>query len=328
MPEVAQVTAGRPDDLKVGFIGLGDMGSGMATNIAKGGVPIQVRDLRPEALEKAVAAGATPSKSLADLVDFADSIHVCLVFEEQITALVTGPDGILAHATPGKILVIHSTLMPSTVRGYAEHAATRGVHVIDAAISGGSVTSSAGTAMESSSNTLTMMVGGSDDVVRRMMPVLELMATVFHVGELGAGEAVKLANNVMNYANRTVYLEALQMAEAFGVTEDAFNKVVDRSTGMSYAQRYRERNDRRWKHHTYSREELPYRFTKDLRYALQVGLDEKLSLPMTGLCAQVAPDAFRRRWARIEAQVTGLMPPEAVPTLPSKSKEWARAARA
>jgi 3-hydroxyisobutyrate dehydrogenase-like beta-hydroxyacid dehydrogenase len=301
--ESGRKTVNPPIEIKVGFIGLGDMGSGMATNIARGGVSIKVRDLRPEAMEKAIAAGANAAASLSDLVRFADSVHVCLVFEEQITALITGPDGILEHAKPGTIIVVHSTLMPSTVRRYAELARARDCHLIDAAISGGSVTAGQGTSMESDAKSLTMMVGGPEDIVRKIMPVLELVATVFHVGEVGAAEAVKLANNVMNYANRVVYLEALQIAEAFGVTEEAFNQVVDRSTGMSYAQRYRERNDRRWKHHTFSREELPYRFTKDLRYALQMALDEKIQLPMTGLCAQVAPDSFRRRWARIEAKV-------------------------
>ncbi|MGE0797575.1 MAG: NAD(P)-dependent oxidoreductase [Lautropia sp.] len=294
------------DDLPLGFVGLGDMGSGMATNLAKAcGDRLMVHDLRPQALRSPVAAGALAAPGFPALVRHAEHIHVCLVYEEQIIELLTGPDGLLEHGRAGQLVVLHSTMLPTTVLRLAQALQARGIDVIDAPVSGGDLQAATGTAMQSSASSLTIMVGGSDAAVARAMPFLRTMGTVFHVGPLGAGEATKLANSVMNFCNRIAYLEGLQIAEAYGVDEGLLNEVVSRSTGASYAQKHRERNDRRWKHHTFSAEELPYRYSKDLRFAAQLGLDRLLSIPVTALCAQIAPDVYAKRWARMKAKELG-----------------------
>jgi 3-hydroxyisobutyrate dehydrogenase-like beta-hydroxyacid dehydrogenase len=271
----------------------------MATNLARAGYAIMVFDLRAEAFTAPVAEGAIAATSLKELVEFADVIHLSLVYETG--QVLTGEDGVFTHSRPGQTVVIHSTAQPNVVIDLAEKAKAFGIEVIDAPVSGGSLAEK-DTAMNSSAETLTMMVGASEQGFERVRPFLETMATVFRVGEVGAGEATKLANGLMNTCNRLVYLEGLQLAEAFGVDEESFNEVVTRSTGMSYAQVNRDRNDRRWKHHTFTADELPIRYTKDIRYAVQMGLDKLLNLPIAFLGSQIAPDVYSRRWKRMEAE--------------------------
>jgi 3-hydroxyisobutyrate dehydrogenase-like beta-hydroxyacid dehydrogenase len=277
---------------RLAFIGLGDMGRGMAVNLAKAGHPLKVLDLRPEAMVDAVAAGATAAKDLKEIVDFADIIHLCLVYDEQILKIITGDEGIIALGRPGQIVVIHSTVLPSAVEQCTRAARAAGMDVLDAAVSGGAPRSIAGT--------LTIMVGGTDETFERCKLGLDAMGTSFHVGDVGTGQAMKLTNNVMGICNRLIYLEALQIAEAYGISEEMMNEIISDSSGMSYAQVHHRRTDLRNENHTLAGStEFPYRLSKDLRYAAQVGLDRLLPLPITALAAQIAPDSYARRWARV-----------------------------
>jgi len=200
---------------RLGFVGLGDMGRGMGINLAKAKFPLKVYDLRPEAMVEPVDAGAIAAKNVREIIEFADIIHLCLVYDEQILNIVLGEDGIIARGRPGQIIVIHSTVLPAVVEQCAQAARAVGMDVLDAAVSGGSPRSLAGT--------LTIMVGGTDDAFERCKPGLDAMGTSFHVGDVGTGQAMKLTNNVMGICNRLIYLEALKIAEAYDIDEKTMN---------------------------------------------------------------------------------------------------------
>jgi 3-hydroxyisobutyrate dehydrogenase len=238
------------------------------------------------------AIGARPAESVAELVGAVDLVHICVAYAEQVEDLVTGADGVLAASRPGQVVVVHSTVPPVVVRRCAEAAAERGVDLLDAPVSGARKGAESGT--------LTLMVGGDAAVLVRCLPVLETMASrVVRVGPVGAGQATKLANNIMSQGNRLLYLEALSLAEAYGVSEDALNDVVSTSTGASWAQTNIEFLDQHGVLHTDAgTPEHPYRFAKDLRYAAEIAESEGLDMPLTVMSAEVAPEAFRRRWAR------------------------------
>jgi len=123
---------------------------------------------------------------------------------------------------------------------------------------------------------------------------------ICRVGEVGAGEAMKLTNAAMAHCSRLVYIEALQIAEAYGISEKTVNDVVTTSTGMSFSQKNHDRPDNHIKNHTLRHSpEMPSRFSKDLRYATSVGLKKLLSTPIIALGSQLAPDVYAKRWQRI-----------------------------
>ena len=222
---------------RIGYIGLGDIGSGMAANLTKrSGLKVMVYDLRPEALVGAVEFGAMAGKSLPEVAAFADVIHLCLVYDQQIADAIMGPDGLLAHSRPGQVIVVHSTIFPSTVQRCADAARAKGVEVLDVPVTGEGRTAAA-------AGQLNLLVGGEKVTVERYRKVLETMGTVYHLGDVGAGQAMKLTNNVMFHCNRLVYLEALRIAAAFGINEATVDEIVSKGTGMSYAQVHHARPD-------------------------------------------------------------------------------------
>jgi 3-hydroxyisobutyrate dehydrogenase len=276
---------------RLGYVGLGDIGRGMATNLAQAGYELKVFDIRPDAMAPALAAGASAAESLADIIDFADIIHVCVVYDEQVDSLINSSNGILERGRPGQLVVVHSTILPETVRRCAEAARQRGIDVLDAPISGARTGAMNGT--------LTIMVGGSRAAFDRAYPVLAAMGrTIVWIGPSGCGEAAKLANNIMSQGNRLVYLEALRLAESYGVSEEALNEVVNVSTGMSWAQtNISFLDDHGIKHTSAGAPDHPDRFAKDLRYAADIASKKGLQMPLTELSARIAPAEFRDRWA-------------------------------
>jgi 3-hydroxyisobutyrate dehydrogenase-like beta-hydroxyacid dehydrogenase len=265
----------------------------MAVNLAKAGFTVKVYDLRESAMEPALAAGAQRAADVADIARTTDVIHICVVSNEQVADVVLGEGGLLANGRPGQVLIVHSTVGPKFLQDCAQAAKVKGIHLIDAAVSGGRSNSIDGT--------LTLMLGGEASVVNYCMPLFRVVGKhIFHVGDVGAGQAVKLVNNVMGGVHRVIYLEALSIAKAYGVDESSVNDVVSVSTGMSWWQMNMAVLDSRPKSHAYMGiDELPYRFTKDLRHAIEVGNDKRLSLPLTALAAQIAPALYKKRFESV-----------------------------
>lgn len=284
-------------DLRVGYVGLGDIGHGMAANLARAPeIDLTVFDTRSDAVAALAVLGAHAAADVAELALQVDVLHICVADAEQLRAVLFGERGFADGARSGQVVVLHSTVSPMVVRECAEALDPLGVAVLDAPISGGHDGAEAGT--------LTIMVGGDEQVFIRVEPVLRLMGSlVTRVGPLGSGEVMKLANNVMSMGNRLLYLEALRLAEAHGISEEALNEVVSASTGASWAQQNIGFLDLHGVRHTDAGTAgHPVRFSKDLRQIAALASEQGIPMPITGLLAQIAPEEFRKRWAKRREQ--------------------------
>lgn len=205
----------------VGFIGLGNMGEGMAYNLATKSFAPTVFDTRQEPLDRLKAEGATIAATCAEVGERCDIVCIAVFDDSQIEQVVFGSGsdaGILAGMGQGGLIILHPTAPPAIIRKVAEAGAAKGVDVLDVPMTGGAnVAAKAGT--------LTFMVGGDEAVVARARPVLEAMATsVFHIGPLGSGAAAKIINNYLGVSQTILMREALRMAEHSGISEE---KILD-----------------------------------------------------------------------------------------------------
>jgi 3-hydroxyisobutyrate dehydrogenase len=210
----------------VGFIGLGQMGFGMAGNLLKAGHDVLAYDVATEPLTRFVALGGRAARHPSQIGAECRSVVVMVVSGEQVAAVVSGRDGLLDTMTTGTIIV-SSTIALSELLPIAERARTRGVTVIDCPVSGG-VTGAA-------QGTLTMLCGGDDAVLDAERPILSAMsANVFHLGPLGAGLVGKLANNLVIGVGRLAVGEAFAMARQAGVPLDRLYRTLRTCTADSW----------------------------------------------------------------------------------------------
>jgi 3-hydroxyisobutyrate dehydrogenase len=211
---------------RIAFIGLGHMGGGMAPNLAKAGHDVRAFDLVPEALQRAADAGCTPAGSAAEAVKDADVVitmlpaaqHVRSVFENEV-----GP-----NAKPGALLIDCSTIDVASAREVGEAMKAKGFDFLDAPVSGGIAAAAAGT--------LALMVGGTDEQFERAKPFLEPMAkAVIHAGQLGAGQAAKICNNMILGATMAVTCEAFVLAQKLGLDPQVFFDISSKASGQSWS---------------------------------------------------------------------------------------------
>ena len=195
--------------LRVGVIGLGDMGGGLATALMRAGTPLTVCDVREEATAP-YREGASVAGTPAELAAQSDVVFVVVFNDAQVRAVLQGPDGVFAGAAPGATAVIVSTIPTDTVLAMRAEGAPKGITVVDCGVSGGPDASAAGE--------LVCMIGGSEEEVDRVRPVLdELSCLVLHMGPPGAGLAAKLARNLITYGSWLAAFEAQELAEAAGI---------------------------------------------------------------------------------------------------------------
>jgi 3-hydroxyisobutyrate dehydrogenase-like beta-hydroxyacid dehydrogenase len=200
----------------VGFIGLGQMGGAMAAHLVgiEGG--LTVCDVRSEAAEPLVAAGAAVAESPADVAAVSSVVSVMVLDDVQVRDVV---GQVLAVAEPGTVVAIHSTIRPQTAIELAAEAEALGVHVVDAPVSGSFVGAVGGT--------LAVMVGGSDEAMALCRPSFEAWSgLIVHLGPVGSGTKAKLARNLIHYAAFTAVGEAQKLAEAAGISLSKLGKVV------------------------------------------------------------------------------------------------------
>ncbi|HET6845829.1 MAG TPA: NAD(P)-binding domain-containing protein [Anaerolineales bacterium] len=196
--------------LKVGYIGLGLMGKSIARNILKAGFPVFVHNRSQAAVQELVSEGARPGSTPAVVAGLVDVIFTNLPDSDDVEKVVLGPKGIVEGAHDGLIHIDNSTIKPAAARHIAERLATRGVMSLDAPVSGGDIGAREGT--------LTVMVGGPAIALERAMPVLKAMSkTVTHVGDAGAGQVAKAANQIMVAAQMVAMAELLMFARKAGV---------------------------------------------------------------------------------------------------------------
>lgn len=195
---------------QIGFVGLGIMGRGMAHNLLKAGFPLTVWNRTASRMDDLLVAGAQAGSSPADVAARSDIVITCVSDTPDVEAVILGGDGILSGARPGTVVVDCSTISPKATRAIAVRLAETGVTLLDAPVSGGSEGAQRGT--------LSIMVGGPTQSVERVRPVLQAMGKVItHVGESGAGQVVKLVNQVLVVGNCMAMCEALLLAQAGGV---------------------------------------------------------------------------------------------------------------
>lgn len=195
---------------RIGYIGLGIMGQGMARNLLKAGFTLSVWNRTASKAEALVAEGATARSSPAEVAANSDMIVICVSDTPDVEAVILGDDGVLQGANAGALVIDCSTISPQATQIMAEKLAAKDIHMLDAPVSGGSEGAAKGT--------LSIMVGGAAEDFARAMPVFQAMGkTITHVGSTGAGQTVKLVNQVLVVGNCLAMCEALLLAQAGGV---------------------------------------------------------------------------------------------------------------
>ncbi|MGU3317100.1 3-hydroxyisobutyrate dehydrogenase [Sphingomonas sp. M6A6_1c] len=211
---------------RVAFIGLGNMGGGMAANLAKHGHDVRAFDLSAAALDKARGAGCLPVATAAEAVAGAEAIVTMLPAGSHVESIYA--DAVFGRAEPSAILIDCSTIDVATARRVAETAGARGLAAVDAPVSGGIGAANAGT--------LTFMVGGAQDAFERARPFLADMGkAVIHAGASGAGQAAKMANNMLLGATMIATCEAFKLAERLGLDAQTFYDISSVSSGQSWS---------------------------------------------------------------------------------------------
>lgn len=219
---------------RIAFIGLGNMGSGMCANLCRAGFEVGAYDLVPEALERAVQAGAQAAGSAADAAAGTDVVISMLPAGEHVLDLYFGAGGVAAavatqsEAGSGTLLIDCSTIAVAQAREAIERAAAMGLTMLDAPVSGGVAAAAAGG--------LTFMVGGSTEGFARAQPVLAPMArNIFHAGEAGNGQAAKIANNMLLGVSMIATCEAFNLAESLGLDAQTFFDISSKASGQCWS---------------------------------------------------------------------------------------------
>jgi len=274
-----------------GFVGLGNIGNPMASQVAKR-FDTYVFDLLPEAVARLEAAGAKGSRDCSELASHCDVIGVCVLNDAGTRSVVTGDKGLLEGAKPGSVIALHGTIHPDTVLEVAELALKQEVFVIDAQVTGGAAGAEKGT--------LTTMVGGPAEAIDKARPYFEsFSAQVTHCGPLGTGAVAKLCNNLVQFQTWHAMTEASRLANASGIEHETLMEVLSwtlsdgaRATlavrNLLLAQPEHPEMRQRF-------EEVLGLAEKDLSLALEVARDSEVALPGTELCLNKMPEVLGLR---------------------------------
>jgi 3-hydroxyisobutyrate dehydrogenase len=209
------------------FIGLGHMGLPMAQNLVKAGFRVSGHDLVPAAVEKLLAVGGTTSADAMQQIPNAKVVITMLPASRHVEALYLGDNGILAHVAAGALLIDCSTIAPESSRKVAAAAAERGCAMLDAPVSGGTNGAAAGT--------LTFMVGGETASFERARPYLEKMGkAIFHAGNAGSGQTVKVCNNMLLGIQMIGTCEAIRLGLANGMDPKVLSEIMSKSSGRNW----------------------------------------------------------------------------------------------
>lgn len=212
--------------MKIAFIGLGNMGGGMAANLVRAGHQVQAFDLNEAALARAEAAGCTRATSAADAVAGAVAVVTMLPAGQHVASVYR--ESIFPYAAPSTLLIDCSTIDVATARSNIEAALAAGLDAVDAPVSGGIAAAEAAT--------LTFMVGGDDKAFERAEAVLSAMGkAVIHAGHAGAGQAAKICNNMLLGASMVATCETLAMAQKLGLDPQRFYDIASVSSGQSWS---------------------------------------------------------------------------------------------
>lgn len=208
------------DKERVGFVGLGLMGHGMARNIVEKGWTLSVTAHRSrKAVEDLRTRGAVEVADLAALAKASDVVFLCVTGSPQVEAVIRGPGGLAAHLAPGSVVVDCSTSDPVSTLALAQELAAKGITLVDAPLSR--------TPKEAWEGTLDTMVGADAATFQRIRPILDAWAgKVVNIGRVGDGHKMKLLNNFLSLGYAALYSEALVLAAKVGLTPEVFDNVI------------------------------------------------------------------------------------------------------
>lgn len=269
--------------MKVGFVGLGNMGTPLATNLIEAGFDVMVYDVREDRVKDLAAKGAKAGNSIADVAKHGEVIALAVVDDAQVEAVVAGKDGLLTAAASGSLIAIHSTIHPRTVKALAETALAKGVAVVDAQMSGGSG--------GAKNKTLCFMAGGEKAHFEKCRPLLEASGrNIFHMGAVGSGAAAKLAQQTMVLVNILSAYEGMSLAEKAGIDVNVFQELVKTSTGQSHIAD----NWRIFHESTRRNTHMVELFYKGVCPALELAHEVGLSVPGLALAQQSLSRVFSK----------------------------------
>ncbi len=214
--------------MRIGFIGLGNMGGPMAANLVKAGHDVAAFDMSKEAVERAVAAGARAHNSAADAAGDAEAVVTMLPAGQHVRQVYLGDNGLLKTASKGALFIDSSTIDVATARDVHAAAKAARLDFVDAPVSGGVGGAAAGT--------LTFMVGGEEAAFGRAKPILEKMGkNIFHAGGAGNGQAAKICNNMLLAISMIGTCEAFVLAEKLGLDHETLFKISSTASGQCWS---------------------------------------------------------------------------------------------
>lgn len=215
---------------KIGFIGLGAMGSPMSQNLLKKGYPLTICDLVEERVETLVKLGAQAAKTPKEAVENSDVVITIVQSSPQVREVVLGQNGVVEGVKEGQIVIDMSTIDPVTTKDVAEVLSGKGVSMLDAPVARGVAAAIAGT--------LVIFVGGKKEIFDRCNDILAAMGTdIYYCGDTGSGEVVKIVNNLMVATTTCALAEALVLGAKAGVDADVMYEALSSGSGDSFVLR-------------------------------------------------------------------------------------------
>jgi 3-hydroxyisobutyrate dehydrogenase len=273
--------------MKVGFVGLGNMGNPMATNLVKAGHELTVHDLRREAATNLLEMGANWADSPREVVPGNDVVFTSLPVPRDVDAVVLGENGIMEGATPNTVYMDLSTNSPTAIRRIHDVCAERGVPVLDAPVSGGVYGAAAGT--------LAVMVGGDQAIFDRMKPTLDAIGShVVYCGPIGNGMVCKICNNLLSMGIGVLMTEALTLGVKAGVDLAILADVIANSSGGN--RRLVEKFPRFLFQGNFEPGFATALAAKDVRLATDLGREYGIPMELSNLVDQRHVEAMFRGW--------------------------------
>jgi 3-hydroxyisobutyrate dehydrogenase-like beta-hydroxyacid dehydrogenase len=289
--------------MNVGFIGLGTMGRHMASNLIKGGHKVVVHDIRRDAAEPHIKAGATWAASPRAVAEAADVVFTSLPGPAEVEAVALDEKGgLIAGLTAGKVYFDLSTNSPTLVRRIHDVFKSRGIHMLDAPVSGGP--------KGAETRKLALWVGGDEEVYQRCKPVLDAIGDQpYYVGPIGAGSVAKLVHNCAGYVIQTALAEVFTMGVKAGVDPLTLWKAVRQGAG-----------GRRRTFDGLIDQFLPGKFDppafalrlahKDVTLATQLGREHKVPMKLANVTLEEMTEALNRGWGDRDSRVAMLLQEE------------------
>jgi 3-hydroxyisobutyrate dehydrogenase len=275
--------------MRVGFIGLGNMGAPLAGFVLGAGFPLVVHDLRKEAATPVLERGAVWAETSRDVAAQCDVICVCVPGPPEMQAVMLGSAGVLEALKPGAVVIDHTTNAPAVVREVGAAVTARAAHLLDAPLDGGREGALEGQ--------VTLFVGGDEAVLRRVKPVLDTFSrSVVWVGDLGAGSVTKLVHNALAMSIDLLVAECLTLGAKAGVAVPrlvaAFGEGCIVSQNMTFTKRMPA---------TLFRGDFAARFAlalayKDFRLTTALAAEHRVPIRLLDLCEAELLEAMNRGW--------------------------------